>query len=130
MKASGSGYVTKFHVDADFLSRYPVQIVGGHEHTEHWIPAEELEEFNRHILGPITITRTYPESIDASNQKYNSSLAQRYGYLKKEVTLGFDALDRVEYSTQTFAEIFDEMKAELNNPASLMAFAGFFHLTK
>lgn len=61
VKASGSGYVTKFHVDADFLSRYPVQIVGGREHAEHWIRAEELEEFNRHILGPITVTRSYPE---------------------------------------------------------------------
>ncbi len=61
VKSSGSGYVTKFHVDANFLSRYPVQIVGGREHAEHWVPAEELEEFNRHILGPITITRTYPE---------------------------------------------------------------------
>ncbi|MCU0794672.1 MAG: RNA 2'-phosphotransferase [Akkermansiaceae bacterium] len=61
VKASGSGYVTKFHVDADFLSRYPVQVVGGREHAEHWIPAEELEEFNHHILGPITITRSYPE---------------------------------------------------------------------
>lgn len=61
VKASGSGFVTRFHVDSEFLSRYPVQIVGGREHTEHWIPAEELEEFNRHILGPITITKSYPK---------------------------------------------------------------------
>lgn len=61
VKASGSGFVTKFHVDSAFLSRYPVHIVGGRQHTEHWVPAEELDEFNLHILGPITVTRSYPE---------------------------------------------------------------------
>jgi putative RNA 2'-phosphotransferase len=61
VKASGSGFVTKFHVDSELLSKYPVEKVGGQQHTEHWIPAEELDDFNRHILGPITITRSFPE---------------------------------------------------------------------
>ena len=61
VNASGSGFVTKFYVDSNYLSRYPVEIVGGREHAEHWIPAEKLDEFNRHLLGPITVTRSYPE---------------------------------------------------------------------
>lgn len=60
VKASGSGFVTRFAVDSDYLAAFPVQIVGGREHTEHWIPAEELEEFNRHIAGLIEVTHRFP----------------------------------------------------------------------
>lgn len=60
--ASGSGYVTRFSVDADYLSRFAVQCVGGQEHQELWVPAEELEEFNRHIVGCIEVTRQFPET--------------------------------------------------------------------
>ena len=49
------GYVTRFHVQDTFVSRYPVQTVGAGYHQELWVPAEELEEFNRHILGKIEI---------------------------------------------------------------------------
>lgn len=47
--------VTRFSVLADFLTRYPAQQVGGAVHRELWVPAEELEEFNRHIVGPIEV---------------------------------------------------------------------------
>jgi hypothetical protein len=53
------GYVTRFHVRADFLRRYEVQVVGGSEHQEYWIPAEELEEFNRNIVGEIEVIAEY-----------------------------------------------------------------------
>mgnify|MGYP003291436638 FL=1 len=49
------GYVTRFQVEDTFVARYPVQTVGAGYHQELWIPAEELEEFNRHILGKIEI---------------------------------------------------------------------------
>lgn len=54
-KQDGSGFVTRFQVDAAFLERYPVQVVGSSTHQELWVPAEELAEFNRHIIGPIEI---------------------------------------------------------------------------
>src|SRR5919206_2718265 len=47
------GYVTRFRVRKEFLERYEVQTVGGSELQEYWIPAEELEEFNRNIIGEI-----------------------------------------------------------------------------
>lgn len=58
--ASGSGFVTRFEVDADFVSRYPVKIVGAGTHSELWVPAEELEEFNQHIIGLIEVTHRFP----------------------------------------------------------------------
>ena len=55
-EASGFvGYVTRFAVDAQFLAKYPVQTAGGRSHAELWIPAEELEEFNHHLAGPIEV---------------------------------------------------------------------------
>lgn len=53
--ASGAGFVTKFDVVAEYLSQFPVQRAGGLEHTEYWIPAERLDEFNRHIVGLIEV---------------------------------------------------------------------------
>jgi hypothetical protein len=55
-EASGFvGYVTRFQVRAEFLSRYPVQTVGGSQHQEYWIPAADLVQFNRNIVGPIEV---------------------------------------------------------------------------
>lgn len=55
VRASGSGYVTEFEVDAAFLARYPVEMAGGREHQEYWIPAEELPDFNSAIVGVIRV---------------------------------------------------------------------------
>lgn len=62
VKESGSGYVTKFQVGADFVSRYPVQTVGGSMHTELWVPAEDLAEFNRNIIGRIEVTQRFGDA--------------------------------------------------------------------
>ena len=63
----GIGYVLKFQVEAKYLDQYPVQIAGSRAHQEYWIPAENLFEFNRHILGLIEVIAEYRASID-SNQ--------------------------------------------------------------
>jgi hypothetical protein len=49
------GYVTRFRVRTDFLRRYTVRTVGGRRHQEYRIPAEELAELNRNIVGPIQV---------------------------------------------------------------------------
>jgi hypothetical protein len=54
--ASGSGFVTCFAIDADFLARYQVETAGGREHREYWIPAEHLDDFNAAIVGTIEVT--------------------------------------------------------------------------
>jgi hypothetical protein len=55
VKESGAGFVTRFAVDAEFVAGYPVQQVGSSVHQELWIPAEDLSEFNRHIVGAIEV---------------------------------------------------------------------------
>ena len=53
--ASGAGYVVRFALCKEFADRYPVHGVGGSLHKELWIPAEELAEMNRHIVGIIEV---------------------------------------------------------------------------
>jgi hypothetical protein len=60
VKESGSGFVTRFSVDATFISRYPVKTVGSSVHQELWVPAEELNDFNRHIVGTIELIAAFP----------------------------------------------------------------------
>jgi hypothetical protein len=59
VKASGAGFVTRFEVDSTYLSRYSVQTVGGSIHTEYWVPAKELAEFNGHIVGLIEVIEEF-----------------------------------------------------------------------
>lgn len=61
VKASGSGFVTKFAVDAAYLDRFPKKVVGARVHEEIWVPAEELKEFNSKIVGPIEVTHEFPK---------------------------------------------------------------------
>ena len=53
------GYVTRFAVRTDFLAGYDLQIVGGSEHAEYWIPAEDLHAFNLAIVGEIEVIAQY-----------------------------------------------------------------------
>lgn len=59
VKASGSGYVTRFDVLKSFLDAYDVQVAGGRAHLEYWIPAEEMAAFNDAIVGQIVITQEF-----------------------------------------------------------------------
>ena len=53
------GFVTRFAVAADYLRQFEPHIVGSREHEEYWIPAERLDEFNAHIVGPIEVIATF-----------------------------------------------------------------------
>ena len=57
-----SGYVTRFLVRGDFLSRYEIHQAGNSAHLEYWIPAEDLAEFNRNIIGTIEVIAEFHSS--------------------------------------------------------------------
>ena len=63
--ASGfTGYVTRFKVRRDFLSKYSIQLAGAQAiHQEYWIPAEDLEDFNDNIVGPIEVIAEFHGEI-------------------------------------------------------------------
>lgn len=59
-EASGYiGYVLRFAVKTDYLSRFEVQKVGGSTAFEYWIPAEQLSEFNSNLVGKIEHIATF-----------------------------------------------------------------------
>jgi hypothetical protein len=59
VERSGVGYVTTFQVRQQFLDHYEIQRVGGRDILEYWIPAEDLDEFNRNIVGLIEVVAEY-----------------------------------------------------------------------
>ncbi|MEI5575672.1 hypothetical protein WB401_26185 [Streptomyces brasiliscabiei] len=46
-------------MDAEFLRRYPVRQAGGRTILELWVPAEELDEFNAHLVGRIEVVHEF-----------------------------------------------------------------------
>ena len=59
VKASGSGFVTRFDVLKSYLDQYEVQEAGGKAHLEYWIPAEDMDAFNAAIVGQIAVTQEF-----------------------------------------------------------------------
>lgn len=58
--ASGyAGYVTRFRVRSDVLARWPLQTAGARIHQEYWVPAEEMDDFNAGIVGPIEVVAEF-----------------------------------------------------------------------
>jgi hypothetical protein len=53
--ASGSGFVTRFELQRRFLDSYSIQQAVGSAHLEYWIPAEDMDAFNRAIVGEIKV---------------------------------------------------------------------------
>jgi hypothetical protein len=55
-----AGFVTKFVLEDSYTSRFEVHDVGKQGvHQELWVSAEELLEFNLHIIGSIQIAAAY-----------------------------------------------------------------------
>jgi hypothetical protein len=62
VRDGGAGYVLRFEVDADFMSRYPVRQVGTAIHREYWVPADDLGDFNDHIAGTIDLVASFGDA--------------------------------------------------------------------
>lgn len=59
-EANGSvGYVTQFEIPLDYFNGFNIENVGASNHNELWIPAEELENFNAHILNKIKVVKAF-----------------------------------------------------------------------
>ncbi len=59
IKESGAGFVTRFQVKKSFMDHYETHQVGGADHTEWWIPAEDLDALNANIVGLIEVIGEY-----------------------------------------------------------------------
>ena len=66
VRESGAGFVTRFTVRADYLSKFAIRQVGGSEHTEYWIPAGDLAAFNENILGLIEVIQEFGTDAEST----------------------------------------------------------------
>jgi hypothetical protein len=57
--AGYSGFVTRFQVRTAYLNQFATHVVGDAIHAEYWIPAEQLGEFNRNIVGKIAVVAEF-----------------------------------------------------------------------
>jgi hypothetical protein len=55
----GTGYLLRFAVNSDYLSRFPAQTAGSRVYREYWIPEKELDAFNQQIVGTIEVIAAY-----------------------------------------------------------------------
>ena len=54
-----NGFVTEFELNKEYLSKFKIEKVGLDHHTELWVPAEELDEFNQEIINSIKVIEAY-----------------------------------------------------------------------
>jgi len=50
----GAGYVNE-----DYIKKFKTETVGNKTHKELWVPAEDLEEFNKNIVGKIEVIHVF-----------------------------------------------------------------------
>lgn len=55
----GIGHVVQFEINDTYISNFKVQKVGLDHHLEFWIPSEELDNFNKNIIGAIQLISTF-----------------------------------------------------------------------
>jgi hypothetical protein len=58
-QGSRAGFVTRFEVEDVHVAKFERHVVGGRVHEELWVPAEDLEELNRHIVGGVEVVAAY-----------------------------------------------------------------------
>lgn len=92
-----AGYVTKFEVEENYAAQFELQVVGGNEHREFWIPGENLPQFNAHIVGQISVEAAF------FGEQFKGFVPEPFGLLGKTADEQFIALARTfDYSTFDF----------------------------
>ena len=75
------GFVTQFDVLDEVADQYPAQNVGARNHNELWVPSEELDGFNKAIVGNIKVTKVFIG--DDFEKAANSELEKLISNIKK-----------------------------------------------
>lgn len=90
------GYVTAFQID-DYAKQFATQTVGGSVHQELWIPAENLKEFNSHIVGKVQLIKAF------FGEKFVGYVPDKFGLKGKNAIEQFLCLaETLDYSGMDF----------------------------
>lgn len=75
VKQSGAGYVVRFNVKKSYVERLPIYIIGGPEHKEYRIAADELAGLNESIVGDIELMATYDSQPEPKQSLWHTAIA-------------------------------------------------------
>ena len=86
--SSYCGFVTEFEIQETSVQKYNVENVGNASHNELWIPADDLEQFNQHIVGPIQVSgrfygKHYDGKVDETSYLQGLSALEQLQQLEK-----------------------------------------------
>jgi hypothetical protein len=81
-----AGFVTRFEVDDVYAGNFERHIVGSRVHEELWVPAEDLSEFNRRVVGQIQVVAAF------FGEGYRGFVPDRFGSAGKDAVSQFRTL--------------------------------------
>ena len=101
-KASGfAGFVTQFEVSSTYLSKYEIHTAGSTQHREYWIPAREMNSFNKAISGFVSVEEAF---FGAEFKGYVPDNQRLKGMNAKEQFAALSAiLDFAEFQASVFS---------------------------
>ena len=134
------GYVTKFEINNEYIKSFEEKIVGSTEHKELWVPAEQVSEFNKQIIGSIEVVDVFfgedyagvMPSVGFSNVKNanefliqlkNVSEYNKMDFIcflsanKKPVFINYFYWEK-QYQNSEYSKVLDEIKQYWTNNLS------------
>jgi hypothetical protein len=98
------GYVTRFVVDDAYGKQFPQKQVGAAEHVELWVPAESLDDFNRHLTAPIELVDAYFGEEFRGSIPATGALSGKSAFEQMEALHGLLEADRKTFSAEATAQ--------------------------
>ena len=98
------GYVTRFTVDDAYVKQFPQKQVGAAEHTELWVPAEALSDFNQHLVGAIELVDAYFGEGFRGSIPASGALAGKDASAQMEALHGLLDHDRPTFRAEALAQ--------------------------
>jgi len=90
--------VLRLEVADDYTGTFDIHVVGSSVHQELWIPADALEEFNRHIVGFIAVEEAF------FGNDFKGEIPKQFGLAGKDAIAQIRALSvTLPYSSVDFA---------------------------
>jgi hypothetical protein len=104
-----AGFVTLFNVSSTYLSKFDLHTAGSAAHREYWIPAKELNSFNKAISGLISVDEAF------FGDKFVGYIPDNHGLKGQNAVEQFAALSKILDQVEFKAEVSANRKAVFLN---------------
>ena len=104
-----AGFVTLFNVSSTYLSKFDLHTAGSAAHQEYWIPASELNSFNKAISGLIGVAEAF------FGEKFIGYVPDDDGFKGQNALEQFAALSKMSDQAEFKSEVSANRKAVFLN---------------